>query len=148
MSVNLESWKMSRDISEDIKNLYYLGVPIEKIAGALTVPESAVRYHLQSALEGEYKERVRPNLDYIREHVDRCTVIQQLAEESIELGNAALKLVRVIDGSNPTPITLNDAEKHLVEEYTDLMLVAEVLGLKVDLDIYETKLERWKKRIS
>ena len=39
----------------------------------------------------------------INEILDKTEILAQLAEESSELAQAALKLRRAIDGKNPTP---------------------------------------------
>ena len=43
--------------------------------------------------------------------------LAQLAEEAAELAQAALKLRRAIDGTNPTPKTIAEARENLIEEY-------------------------------
>lgn len=53
-------------------------------------------------------------MDKIRE-IGKCEILCQLAEEASELCKAALKLRRTIDGSSPTPVTMEEAEKKLEE---------------------------------
>ena len=52
-------------------------------------------------------------------------VLRQLAEESAELCQAALKLVRVMN--NETPVTQADAQNHLLEEIADVEVMLNVL---------------------
>lgn len=44
----------------------------------------------------------------------------QMAEEAAELSKAALKLRRAMDGTNPTPMTVAEARKNLIEEIADV----------------------------
>ena len=77
----------------------------------------------------------------------------QLAEECAELGKAALKLRRVIDGKNPTPVSYEEAMDNLIEEYADVFLALEVLdfftleNLNLVGNIGREKCERWEKRL-
>ena len=80
------------------------------------------------------------------EKIGKPAMLEQLAEEAAELSQAALKLARVLRGENPTPVTQEEAEKHLIEEYTDVWLCAYELGLPVDLKQIDEKLERFQKR--
>lgn len=52
-------------------------------------------------------------------------VLRQLAEESAELCQAALKLVRVMN--NETPVTQADAQNRLLEEIADVEVMLNVL---------------------
>lgn len=89
--------------------------------------------------------------DYIRENVPAAELLAQLAEEATELGHAALKLRRVIDGKNPTPVTFDEAFANLNEEIGDILLCLETLGLPVEVRAYrkdmDAKLERWVRRL-
>ena len=73
--------------------------------------------------------------------------MEQLAEESVELAHAALKLARIIRGENPTPVLYMDALRKLREEYTDVFTAAVAAELLVDSDISRIKLDRWATRI-
>lgn len=69
------------------------------------------------------------NMDWIRECVGRRALLEQLAEEAAELAQAALKLIRTMEESgNPTVIGAQEAEKRLLDEVSDVCLVAMVLG--------------------
>ena len=81
------------------------------------------------------------------EAIGKEAMLEQLAEEAAELAQAALKEARILRGNNPTPVTLEEAEEHLVEEYTDICHCAMELDVPVDWAQIEEKRERWKDRI-
>jgi NTP pyrophosphatase (non-canonical NTP hydrolase) len=90
--------------------------------------------------------------EYIREQLPGDELLAQLAEESIELSHAALKLRRVVEGKNPTPISLSAAFANLEEEIADVLLCLEILGYGIqELTRYrgmmDAKLERWTRRL-
>ena len=73
-----------------------------------------------------------------------------LAEEAAELGQAALKLRRVMNGKNPTPVSVQEAMLALDEEIADVELYLEQGGLKYCdriRDIRNRKLARWIERL-
>lgn len=74
----------------------------------------------------------------------------QLAEESAELAQAALKMVRVIYGD--TPVTFDEACDHLREEIADVKLCADIITSKDDdkiiRGIYADKYRRWEERLN
>lgn len=90
---------------------------------------------------------------YVRENLPQEELLCQLAEECAELSKAALKLRRVYDGTNPTPVKRSEAFNNLVEEIADVTLCLEVLGLNTGEVLYncgkiwEEKSARWKKRL-
>ena len=45
-------------------------------------------------------------MDKIRDYLSDAEIVAQLAEEASELTQAALKLRRVLDGTNPTLVVL------------------------------------------
>lgn len=71
----------------------------------------------------------------------------QLAEECCELGQAAAKMARILKGENPTPVEWDECYFSLIEEYTDVALVMEILGINVNHQIFEEKKQRWKERL-
>ena len=87
-------------------------------------------------------------IESISSRYETKTLLDQLAEEATELAHAALKASRIMRGENPTPVNIREAERKLVEEWTDLCLVADVMGLNLDEDIYDGKLNRWEHRLS
>lgn len=83
----------------------------------------------------------------ITDYIGKAAMYDQLAEESAELAKAALKMSRILRGKNPTPVTPKAAERNLVEEFTDVMVVAAELGLRKDDQIAKFKAKRWKRRL-
>ena len=78
------------------------------------------------------------------------TRLIQLAEESAELAQASLKLVRAIEGD--TPVDETQAHDHLLEEIGDVKLCADIITSadddKVIRAIYANKYRRWKGRLN
>ena len=76
-------------------------------------------------------------------------LLTSLAEETCELGQAALKLRRVFTGANPTPVTQEDAIEKFEEEIADVMLYLDEIGFsrKRVEEVKAMKLERWKERL-
>ena len=80
-------------------------------------------------------------------------LLAQLAEECSELAQAALKLRRALDGTNPTPVKQEEARAKLVEEIADVFNCIDFIAEIEQLDIGETfqiindKRERWEKRL-
>ena len=93
-------------------------------------------------------------IDFVRAELGEAEILSQLAEESSELAQAALKLRRVLDGKNPTPVTMEKAEENLIEEISDVMTCISLLDCVTDeslerlVEIHELKMERWAKRIA
>lgn len=50
----------------------------------------------------------------------KTEILAQLAEEASELAQAALKLRRALDGTNPTPKSVAECEANLIEEFADI----------------------------
>ena len=93
------------------------------------------------------------SVDLIREKLSQEELLCQLAEECAELGKAALKLRRVYDGKNPTPVKNKEAYNNLLEEISDVALCLDVLNLNTPNNMFEVqktinmKLERWALRL-
>ena len=93
--------------------------------------------------------------DTIRTKVPREELLAGLAEEAAELAQAALKYRRALDGTNPTPVTVQEAEVALHEEIADVSLYLAVLNMLVDATFPSKliakrmveKLTRWAKRL-
>ena len=87
------------------------------------------------------------DIDVIREILPQEELLAQLAEEASELAHAALKLRRVYDGTNPTPIERRVAFANLKEEIADVQLLITVLDLDRHWPEYhrigDAKLKRW-----
>lgn len=90
-------------------------------------------------------------LDFIMTHLTMEERLCQLAEEAAALGQAALKLRRVCDGKNPTPVTFDEAFKGLKEEIADVMVCLTSLGLMAEPKAYQkemdSKMETWAARL-
>lgn len=84
----------------------------------------------------------------VKEKLDAVDLYGQLAEECSELAQAALKMQRILRGVNPTTTTEMECTKNLEEEFTDILVVTHVLGLRCNDKIYETKMLRWSKRLN
>lgn len=94
-------------------------------------------------------------IDQVTNVLDEPELLCQLAEEAAELGQAALKLRRALTGDNPTPVTVDEAQRALVEEIADVALCLDALGMDTNnralmLSVVRTKnkkSQRWAKRI-
>ena len=91
------------------------------------------------------------NYQYVREALSYADALGQLAEEATELAHAALKLERVVRGTNPTPVTRVEATKNVMVEIADVMNALEVTQFYPDQEnivaIREIKMERWAERL-
>lgn len=91
--------------------------------------------------------------EFIRDRVPQEELLAQLAEEAAELCHAALKLRRVYDGTNPTPVKRSEAFDNLLEEAADVLLLLIVLRLDPGRhlaryhEIMGAKLARWVDRL-
>ena len=94
------------------------------------------------------------DIDYIANNISELAVLMALAEEASELSKAAMKVARakgLLD--NPTPISVEQAEADLIEEYNDLLICVGVLNkmpsltICVDVDLRKRKCRRWAERI-
>lgn len=77
-------------------------------------------------------------------------ILAQLAEEAAELSQAALKLRRALDMTNPTPISVQDAGNRLVEEIADVIVCEnQLLGIDWNVidEVCKRKLGRWEGRL-
>ena len=72
-----------------------------------------------------------------------------LAEEAAELAQAALKLRRAYDRTNPTPVTEENAYDALLEEIADVELYLDQLSINRQRieEIKGVKAFRWVKRL-
>lgn len=93
------------------------------------------------------------DLEIICGLMPKTELLAQLAEEATELAHAALKLRRVCDGTNPTPVTEKQAVENLLEEIADVELCLIVLEYSDiiptdDIEqIVEAKRKRWARRL-
>lgn len=91
------------------------------------------------------------NIEYIRSQLSNPELLAGLAEEATELAHAALKLRRVMDGTNHTPVCYDEAYANLKEEIGDVLLCLEVFGISTSTEAYrpgmDEKLKRWVDRL-
>lgn len=93
------------------------------------------------------------DLQFVIDSLPTAELLAQLAEEASELAQAALKLRRCYDGTNPARISKEDAMKQLQEEVADVLLSLHVLGMDTDqhCDVYDEisnrKVQRWAKSL-
>ena len=102
----------------------------------------------------EDQKNIDPELlQYVIDCMPLNELLRQLAEEASEMAQAALKLRRVYDRTNPTPVSKEDALKHLYEEIADVWLTLKALGLDEDTMIagYQERMAekviRWAQRL-
>ena len=77
------------------------------------------------------------DIEYIASKLSREDILCQLAEEANELSQAALKLRRVITGTNLTPVSENDVKHTLNEEIVDVAVAVEAWFRSVIIGIDE-----------
>lgn len=90
----------------------------------------------------------------ISDYLPQTEILAQLAEEASELAQAALKLRRAMDGTNPTPKSVEECRESLCEEYADVFVCMNAL-MENDFDKFATetsilvgeKNERWLNRL-
>lgn len=87
------------------------------------------------------------DLDYILLGVGEPAALEQLAEECSELAKAALKKARILRRENPTPVSIEEANLDLIEEFNDVYLCAGVVDLEPNYNYIDKKLNRWKRRL-
>lgn len=84
-------------------------------------------------------------------NISKPVLLEQLAEEVCELGQAALKLARKIRGESPTPKTEEELIESLTEEIADVEVCVDQLTDLIDFcqveSIKEFKYQRWMKRL-
>ena len=91
------------------------------------------------------------NADWVTKNVSEIDRIDQLMEECSELLVACSKRKRALQGTNPTPVTAEEALQEIKEESQDVLNVMHVLGL-VDMvpecttTRMQMKMARWKAR--
>ena len=97
------------------------------------------------------------DFEYISSNLSREDILCQLAEEASELAQAALKLRRAITGTNPTPMSADDAWNDLMEEIADVSVAekAYILSITNEEDkvnafirhLSMDKVKRWHQRV-
>lgn len=74
------------------------------------------------------------DLEYIIANLSDEDILCQISEEADELAKAALKLRRAITGTNPTPVTVDEAVENIIEEYADTIGAFEIWAAKCGRD--------------
>lgn len=75
-------------------------------------------------------------------------IYDQLAEEATELAQAAIKMSRILRGENPAPVTPEFVEHMIIEEYSDVLNIIDLLGIIDDKDLRREKMRRWIARLN
>lgn len=93
----------------------------------------------------------------ISDYLTPAEILAQMAEEAAELAQAALKLRRAMDNTNPTPKSIGECGNNLIEEYADVLVCLRVFSQSVRIDwnalkdelkdIGEAKYARWLTRL-
>ena len=101
----------------------------------------------------EEKKTYEECRNYISASLTTRTILEQLAEESAELSQAALKLIRASGASeNRTNISVSKAEKNLIEEIRDVLMSIDLLGLGFEDLVKKNegyfKWQRWFERLT
>lgn len=97
--------------------------------------------------EKEVAETIERSTKVVKDNLSEASLYEQMAEESAELAQACLKKARILRGENPTPISNRTADMEVLEEFTDVHVVASTLGLKVNSGGFLYKMNRWAERI-
>ena len=89
------------------------------------------------------------NKEYIKSRLSYRALFEQLAEESAELCQASLKVIRAQkDSENPTPVDFRTATGNVLEEFYDVLIVMDILGLTWDaVPDDHPKVIRWAERL-
>ena len=80
------------------------------------------------------------------EKIGVAAMYEQLAEESAELAQACLKKARKLRKENPTPKSMAECDRNVIEEFTDVIQCARELKLKIDEEQIEEKAQRFMTR--
>lgn len=87
----------------------------------------------------------------VKDYLTQAELLCQLAEESAELAQAALKERRTLTSENPTPKTFRQAHIDLLEEVADVYVsLGELLSLADWETVAHTRAEkenRWMQRL-
>ena len=88
-------------------------------------------------------------MSVITDKIPVTELLAGLAEEATELAQAALKLRRCYDGTNPTPADPDIQYECFLEEIGDVELYLDQMSINrhIIADYKAAKLERWQKRL-
>lgn len=111
-------------------------------------PSCGHRFTTYERREFSNRERVEI-MNEIKQAIPLPELMAGLAEECCELAQAALKLRRVWDKTNPTPTPEDLAIDRFYEEIADVQLYLNQIDVNVKSirETMERKEERWKERI-
>ena len=87
---------------------------------------------------------------HVTDFLPQDEILAQLAEEAAELYHASLKMRRVLNGKNPTPVGYAQALKALHDEIADVTLCIDLIGCINFSQVNTTrgwKLKRWISRL-
>ena len=86
----------------------------------------------------------------VQETLTERDLLEQLAEEAAELSQAALKYIRAAGmNGNVTPVRAEEAAENLLDEFRDVLIVAEALGIFLgDHRMDSHKWKRWAERLA
>lgn len=89
-------------------------------------------------------------MNIIKKEIPVTELLAGLAEEASELAQAALKLRRVFDKTNPTPTKEEEAIEHLWEEIADVKLYVSMLDVnpREISRFMSEKQKRWESRLA
>lgn len=91
------------------------------------------------------------NLSYIYDTLSDDDLKLQIIEKASELIQAICKLIRAINGTNPTSVSILDAQKAVYEKIADTLVAIEASLVTVEQAgvsaIQQEKAERWASRI-
>lgn len=96
------------------------------------------------------------DIEYINDRLNTRDLLEALAEEAAELSQAALKQIRAYKmhgAKNVTPVTPEMARVNVLEEFSDVALIASILGIftgrnRANIEEIElVKLRRWVERL-
>ena len=93
-------------------------------------------------------KHVAQRVKEIKDLIPEAARYEQLAEECAELSQAALKVSRILRHENKTPLTKEQAQMALVEEFTDVLLSSITVDLAPDFSLATMKMDRWVSRNS
>lgn len=89
----------------------------------------------------------------INDYLTTPDLLCQLAEEASELAQAALKLKRAMEGTNPTPMSVEECVANMDEEIADVAFLVDLMGynepehMLAQSCVVQRKKERWLKRL-
>lgn len=94
----------------------------------------------EEAPQEKYREIIRK--------LPPASIMEQLAEELVELTHAVQKQARIVRGENPTPADLVDVIKEVNEELCDVFVCLDILDLTPDPNLALAKMDRWARRVN